>query len=353
MATTVENHTHSCQYSEDGSTWLDFSSYVESFTTHHGYQSDRGTCSINCYAYPSGLANNDYVVCYIDGVMVFNGRMARPALHGHSNSVVIECEGRGANLANPWGGEGTDPELDDLMNRVYESQTTRAIITNLCEAMAVEVNMHDILGDNETRGTILPVTVRVGQTPWSIIRGESGLDEIRGSWTAETKNGAITRRYVENAVSADFDAIEGDNIISCDRTPQGTESIVNRCIVYGFEYEGATFGGLGVGDYYQANSNIPDPPKSRTRVIRNSYVESDAEALAMATAWVDRHNFPYDETNIVLLGNTSIDIGQTVEITSTEWDHAGDLRFIADVSHRYGVGVGYETQVKAIRVTVA
>lgn len=352
MATTVESHTHSCQYSSDGSSWEDFSSYVESFTTHHGYQADRGTCSINCYVYPAGLAENDYVVCYIDGTMVFNGRMARPALHGHGNSVVIECEGRGAYLANPWGGEGTDPELDELFNRVYENQTTGAIITNLCEAMAVEVSMHDITDDGVTRGTIYPVTLRVGQTPWSLIRGESGLDEIQGYWTAETKNGAITRRAIANAVSADFGATEGDNIISCDRTPQGTESIINRCIVYGLEFEDLTIGGLGVGDYDQPNSNIPDPPKSRTKVIRNGYVETDAEALEMATGWVDRHNFPYDETNLVLLGDTSIDIGQTVEITSTEWDHAGDLRFVAEVSHRYGVGVGYETAVKAIRVTV-
>ena len=355
MATTVENHSHSCQYSSDGSTWIDFSNYVESFTTHHGYQADRGTCQINCYEYPSGLAENDYVVCYIDGTVVFNGRMARPALHYFGNSVVIECEGRGSYLANPWGGEGTDPELDVLFNRVYESQTTGAIITNICEAFAIEVSMHSITDDGVTRGTVYPVTLRVGQTGWSLIRGDTGLDEIRGYWTAEKKNGAIYRELIAYAGSPDFTATEGSNIISADRTPQGTESIINRCIYYGFEYEGATIGGIGVGDYSLSNSNIPDPPKSRTKVIRNNFVESDAEALAAAQNFVERHNFPYDEDNLTLLGDPDIDIGQTVRIDSAELDHDGTSasdRFVAEVSHRYGVGIGYETQVKAIRVEI-
>jgi hypothetical protein len=170
MATTVESHTHSAQYSSDGSSWSDFSSYVESFQTHHGWQADRGTADINCYEYPSGLAENDYVVLYIDGTVVFNGRMARPALHYFGNSVVIQCEGRGSYLANPWGGEGTDPELNVLFERVYESQTTGAIITNIAEAYSVESTMHSITDDGVTRGTVLPVILRVGQNGWSLIR---------------------------------------------------------------------------------------------------------------------------------------------------------------------------------------
>jgi hypothetical protein len=293
------------------------------------------------------------VVCYIDGTTVFNGKMARPALHYFGNSVVIECEGRGSYLANPWGGEGTDPELNELFERVYENQTTGAIITNVCEAFSVEVSMHDIVDDGVTRGTIYPITLRVGQDGWSLIRGENGLDEIRGYWTAETKNGAITRRLLAYAGSPDFTATEGDTIISSDRTPRGTESIVNRSIWYGFEYEGATIGGIGVGDYAEANANIPTPPTSRTKVIRNNFVESDAEALAAAQLYVGRHNFPYDETNLTLLGDPSIDIGQTVRIDSAELDHDGTSasdRLIAECSHRYGVGVGYETAIKCIRV---
>jgi hypothetical protein len=350
MTTTVESHTHSTQYSSDGSSWADFSSYVEHFETHGGYQADRQTVDIACYAYPSGLAENDYVVVYIDGVVVFNGRMARPALHGAGNSVVIQCEGRGSYLAKKWKGDGVDPELDALFNRVYENQTARAIITNLCEAASVETTMHDILGDNELRGTIYPVTLRTGETFWSLIRG---LDEIRGSWTAETKNGAITRRTIEYAASPDFTATEYDNIISIDRTPQGTESIENRCIYYGFEYEGASIGGIGVGDYSLANSNIDG---YNPRVFRNNFVESDAEALAAATNYVLRHNFPYDETTIVVLGDTSLDIGQTVRIDAPDTaDHDGTAasdRLVAECSHRYGVGVGYEVSLKCIRVEI-
>ncbi len=356
MTTTVESHTHSCQYSSDGSSWTDFSSYVEGFSTHHAISADRGTCSISCYDYPSGLAENDYVVCYIDGTIVFNGRMSRPALHYFGNSVVIECEGRGAYLANPWGGEGTDPELDALFNRVYESQTTGAIITNIGQAFSIEETMLSIVDDGVLRGTVYPITLRVGQTGWSIIRGEEGLDEIRGYWTAERKGGEVARRLIAYALSPNVSADEADNIISADRTPGGTETIVNRSIWYGFEYEGATIGGIGVGDYSQSNSNIPTPPTSRTRVIRNNFVEDDTEALAAATLWVDRHNFPYDEDNLVLLGDPSIDIGQTVRIDSTELDHDGTSaadRLIAECSHRYGVGVGYEVSIKCIRITVS
>lgn len=350
MTTLVESHSHSCQYSSDGTTWTDFSAYVESFSTHHAIDADRGTCQINCYVYPAGLTENDYVVVAINGQTVFNGRFARPGLHGPAASAVMECEGRGAYLAKNWKADGVDPEINALFEREYSSQTARAIITNLIEAAAVENTMHDILGDDELRGTIFPIILRPGQTFWSLIRGDEGLDEIRGCWTAETNNGAITRRYLAVAGSADFTAVEGDNIISCDRTPQGTESIFNRCIVYGFEYEGATIGGIGIGDYSQPNTNIVG---YNPKVIRTNLVESDAEALAMATAWVDRHNFPYDETNLVLLGNPAITLGQTVAITSTFWDHAGDARLVAAVSHAYGIDVGYETRVKAIRVSVS
>ena len=347
--TTAASHTHSCQRSEDdGATWIEFGDLVEGFSTHHGYQADRGTASINCADYPAGLAVNQLIVLYIDGDLVFNGRVARPALHYYGNSVVIECEDVMANLSFPWGGEGTDPELDALFNRVYTSQTDGAVITNLCEAMAVPVSLHDIQDSGWTLGTIYDVVLRVGQTALQLVRQ---IDEIACYWTASRNNGAITRRPIAVG-TADFTATEGVNIISADRTPQGTESIINRYIVYGFEYEGAAIGGIGVGDYSLTNSNIPTPPTSHTGTVRSNLVESDADALAAATRLVGLHNFPYDETNLTVLGDTGVTIGQTIQIDSAELDHAGDstsLRFAAEVSHRYGVGVGFETQIKCIR----
>ena len=178
MTTLVESHSHSCQYSSDGTTWTDFSAYVESFSTHHAIDADRGTCQINCYVYPAGLTENDYVVVAINGQTVFNGRFARPGLHGPAASAVMECEGRGAYLAKNWKADGVDPEINALFEREYSSQTARAIITNLIEAAAVENTMHDILGDDELRGTIFPIILRPGQTFWSLIRGDEGLDEL-------------------------------------------------------------------------------------------------------------------------------------------------------------------------------
>lgn len=348
MTTTVEQHTHSCQYSSNGASWGDFSNLVIGFVTHHAIDADRGTVEISCTEYPSGLAENDYLVCYIDGDLVFNGRVARPARGYYvETGTTIYGEDVAANLANPWGGEGTDPELDELFNRVYESQTDGAIITNLCEAMAIPISLHDIEDSGWTMGTIYPVTCRVGQTPWSIIRE---IDELAFYWTASRNNGAVTRRPL-SCGSADFSAEEGVNIISASRSPLGTESIKNRWIVYGFEYQGATIGGLGVGDYREDNDNIPDPPKSRTETKRSNFVEDDAKALAIATDGVQHTNFPYDETNLVLLGDTGITIGQTVEITSDELDHAGDNRLTHTIEHHYGVSVGYEVHIKAIRPT--
>lgn len=351
MTTTVESHTHSCQYSSDGTTWLDFSSYVEHFETHHAYQADRGTVDISCYAYPSGLAENDYVICYIDGVAVFDGRMARPALHGVGNSVVIQCEGRGAYLAKKWKGDGVDPELDVLFNRVYENEDDAEIIVNLCTTAGVELSKQLINSSGVTRGTIYPVTLRTGETYWSIIRGDQGLDEPPGYYTCELKTGILFRGPIALGSPA-YTPTEYDNIISVDRTPQGTESIENRCIYYGFGNETyPEFGGIGVGDYSEANSNIDG---YNPRIFHTNMVESDADALASATGYVLRHNFPYDETNIVVLGDTSLDLGQTVRIDAPDTaDHDGTSasdRFIAEISHRYGVGVGYEVAIKCIRV---
>jgi hypothetical protein len=93
--------------------------------------------------------------------------------------------------------------------------------------------------------------------------------------------------------------------------------------VYGLEYEGGTIGGLGVGDYSEANSNIPTPPTSRTKTVRSNLVEDDAKALAVATDGVQHTNFPTDETNLTVLGDTSLTIGQTWQIDAATLDHAG------------------------------
>ena len=255
-----------------------------------------------------------------------------------------------ANLSYPWGGEGTDPELDEMFNRVYESQAVSEIITNYCEALAVPISLHDIATSLWNPCQLVPVILRVGQAPITHIRE---WDSIEGTWTATRNNGAITRRPLAiDPFSVSFTATEGDNIISSERTPRGTDSIENRWIIDGFEWEGGKIGGVGVGDYQVDNANIPDPPKSRSRRLRSNFVQSDADALLFATAGVTRTNFPYDETHLTLLGDPNITIGQTGQIDSALLDHAGDsgsLRFVADVAHRYGAGVGFETQVTCIR----
>lgn len=353
MTTTLERHTHSCQWSSNGSTWTDFSGVVLGFTTSHAIDADRGTVEIRCAQYPSGLAANDYLICYINGDLVFNGHVARPARGYYvETDTTIFGEDISANLANPWGGEGTDPELDALFNRVYTAQDDGAIITNLCEAMAVPVSLHDIESSAWTLGTIYDVVLRVGQTPWSLIRE---IDSLAFYWTAGANNGAVTRRPLSvDPGDVAYTAEEAVNILSANRNPRGPESIINRCIVYGFEYEGGTVGGIGVGDYSVVNSDIPDPPKSRTTTIRSNLVEDDTKALAVATDYVAHHNFPYDETNLVVLGDTSLTIGQTWQIDAPSLDHAGDstsLRLVAQLSHVYGAGTGYEVSARLIRPT--
>jgi hypothetical protein len=213
MTTTVEQHTHSCQYSSDGSTWADFSSYVVGFTTHHAIDADRGTVEIRCTEYPSGLAENDYLICYIDGDLIFNGHVARPARGYYTEAdTTIYGEDISANLSYPWGGEGTDPELDADFNRVYSSQDDGAVIANFCEAMGVPVSLHDIESSGWTLGTIYDVVLRVGQNAWSLIRE---IDSLAFYWTAGTNNGAVTRRPLSvDPGDIAFTATEGTNIIS-------------------------------------------------------------------------------------------------------------------------------------------
>lgn len=352
--TTFAQHTFTAAYSHDAidtnTGFVDFSDKVISFTTHHGYMADCGTAEITCASYPAGFTENDHVVLTIDSVTVFNGRLARPA-RTYYDSWVFYCEDIGANMRFKWGGEGTDPELDALKNRVYTSQTDGAIITNVAEALAVPASLHSITDASKTLATIFDIVLRVGQDGWSLVRGDQGIDVIFGYWTATTNDGVLRRNPIAVAGSPDFTAVEGTNIIlsGSGRSPQGTESIINRYIVYGLEYESATIGGVGVGDYSLSNSNIPTPPTSHTAVIRNPLIEDDTQALATATLQVALHNFPYDETNLTLLGDTSITIGQTVGITSADLDHAGDRRFVAECSHRFGAGIGYETVIKCIR----
>jgi len=354
FSTPTPTHAATVQYNhstiDDGAGMTDVSDALVSFVTHHDIDADAGTCELTLSYYPSGIVVNDHFVITIDGDTVFNGRLARPAIEYYDHWTFY-LEDIGGNLRFFWGGEGTDPELDALFDRVYENTTDDAYIVNIFEALGGPVSLHSIPTTLNPLGTIYPLTHRVGQAGWTYIRGDSGIDIIYGMWTATTNDGVLRRGSLAVG-SADFTAVEGTNILlGSNRQPLGTESIINRYVVYGLEYEGATIGGVGVGDYSLSNSNIPTPPTSHTKIIRNNLIEDDATALACATLQVGLHNFPYDETNLVLLGDTSITIGQTVEITSTgedlSLDHNGDLRFVASCEHHYGAG--YEVHVKAIR----
>lgn len=360
MTTTVERHTRSVQYNhstiDDGAGMTDISNVVISFVTHHDIEAECGTCELTLASYPNGIVVNDHFVCYIDSDLVFNGRLARPAIQ-YYDQWVFYLEDIGANLRFLWGGEGSDPELDALFNRVYENVTDDEYIVNIFEALGGGVGggaLHSIPTTLNPLATLYPLTHRVGQSGWTHIRGDQGIDIIYGMWTATTNDGVLRRAPIAVAGGPDFGAQEGVNILlGSSRSPLGTESIINRYIVYGFEYEGATIGGVGVGDYAVANGNIPTPPTSHTATIRNNLIEDDVTALACATIQVGLHNFPEDNTNLILLGSTSITIGQTVQISSSGTplglDHNGDLRFVANCEHHYGAGVGYETHVKAIR----
>lgn len=353
MATTVETYTATVQYNhstiDDGAGMTDVSDALISFTTHHAIDAECGTCELNLAFYPSGIVVNDHFVLTIDSVTVFNGRLARPAVQ-YYDSWTFYLEDVGANLKFLWGGEGSDPELDALLNRVYENTTDDQYIVNIFEALGGPVSLHSIPTTLNPLATIYPLTHRVGQSGWTYIRGDQGIDIIFGMWTGTTNDGVLRRAPLAVALTQDFEAVEGTNILQgATRSPLGTESIKNRYIVYGLEYEGAAIGGVGVGDFALSNSNIPTPPTSHSETIRNNLIEDDPTALACATIQVGLHNFPYDETNTPLLGDTSITIGQTSAIDSTDLDHNSDLRFSAAVEHHFGVGVGYETHVKHIR----
>ncbi len=356
FASPTLTHTPVVQYNhstiDDGTGMTDITSALIGFTTHHDKDAECGTCELTLASYPSGIVVNDHFVITIDGTTRFNGRLARPAIQYYDHWTFY-LEDIGANLRFKWGGEGTDPELDALFDRVYTNTTDDAYIVNIFEALGGPVSLHSIPTTLNPLGVIYPLTHRVGQPGWTYIRGDSGIDVIYGMWTGTTNDGVL-RRGPLAVGTADFTATEGTNILlGSSRSPLGTESIINRYIVYGLEYEGATIGGVGVGDYSLPNSNIPTPPTSHTETIRNNLIEDDATALACATIQVGLHNFPYDETNLILLGDPSITIGQTAEINSTgaalSLDHNADLRFVASVEDHFGVDVGYETHVKAIR----
>lgn len=353
MTITIERHTHSCQYSSDGSTWVEFGQYVVGITTHHDDAADRGTVEIKCTVYPSGLAENNYLVCYVDGDTVFNGRVARPARNYYTEAdMTVYGEGRGAYLAKNWKADGVDPYIDAAFDRVYTNMEDGAIITNLAEAAGVEVSMHIIQSSGILRGTIYDVILKAGQAFWSLIRGDQGMDVIAGYITFEDVPGRIVRApYNVDPLTIADTAAEGTNILTATRTPRGTESIYNRAIVYGLEYEGATIGGIGVGDYSLPNSNIDG---YNPLVLRTNMVESDSDALASATQIVNHNNFPKDEANITVIGNTGANVGQTWQLNSATLDYANDsssLRWCAAVSHNYGSGVGFETALKFTRPT--
>lgn len=343
MAHTIRNLSGIVTIDVDGS---DETDKLVAVSTNNSTELDCGTATVHFSTVPSGADPEAPIVIYANSTPIFNGFIRRRSYPFYKNSVAFACTDIQENITRAWGGAGTDPELDALLNRWYENQTADAVKVNVMEAMAVGL-LHVVNGpDTWTLGTIEPVVLRVGQTPLQLIRS---LDELEGTWTAtQPIDGAIYNYPIALGTPA-ATYTEGSNIFDFDLDIFGADTIRNKCIVYGLQTPVLAIGGVGVGEYSVANADVPAPIDYQTTVFRTNLVEDDTTALDFATAYVGRHNFRHERGRLVIKGREDHLIGDTITVVSSRNNINGD-RFVTGITQEFNNNVGWKTTLTFIRV---
>lgn len=343
MAHTIRDMSGVITLAIDGS---DETSRLVAVSTSHSIFQDCGTAIIHLNADLAASENELPIALYANSELIFNGTTRRSTYPYYKDTFAFACTDVMQNTTRPWGGAGTDPELDALLNRVYTNQTADAVKVNLMECMAVDVSLHVVDAPSTwTLGTIEPVVLRVGQTSLQLIRS---LDELEGTWTATRGNGAIyNQRLVNTPASVTY--TEGVDIIDADLELYGADTIINKCIIYGLQIAILYVGGPGVGEYAIVNSDVPDPPKYQTRVFRTNFVEDNTTAVDFAQRYVENHNFFHENGTLTIVGDEARVVGETIHITSDRL-YFDDDRFVAGVQHEYNKSNGWITKLNWIRV---
>lgn len=343
MAHTIRDLSGVFNVVVDGS---DETSRITAISTSHSIDQDCGTAKVTFWPDSSGAWSDVPIAIYANATLIFNGTVRKPILGYYKEGYTYACTDVMQNITRPWGGAGTDPELDALFNRVYESQTADAVRVNLMECMAVDPTLHVVIAPSPwTLGTIEPVVLRVGQTSLQLIRQ---LDEIEGMVTFSRGNGAIYTIALANTTSA-ATYTQASNIYDLDMDLFGAETVTNKCVLYGLQSSVLAIGGPGVGEYAVTNIDVPDPPKYQTKVFRTNLVENDADALTFATGYVTRNNFIHERGKLVVKGNEARKVGETITINASRIYRNND-RFVASVNHEFNKNVGWITNLGWMRV---
>lgn len=341
MANTFTNLSGVIETVIDGN---DVSANVVGGNTSHGINQDCGTATVHIHGVSIASYIGKEINIYANSTLIFNGTVLKPSWSYYSGAKGLSCADIMRNITRPWGGSGTDPEIDAQFNRVYENQLASAVRINVCEAMAVPVSLHSIITDAWTLGTTEPVVLRVGQTALQLIRS---LDELEGHWTASRANGAIYNRRLEHDTPvATF--TEGSNILNLAGWRQAPDGIINKCIIYGLQTPTIAIGGPGVGEYAVTNVDIPDPPKYQPKVFRTNLVEADITAADFAERYVDNHNFRPENWELTIAGESTIQVGDTVTVNASTNELTSSDRFVAGTKREWG-NSGFLTKLSLIR----
>jgi hypothetical protein len=300
--------------------------------TSYGRSQGISTATVNCLG-GSGGAEGEDVEIYVSlngapASAIYKGRVEQYSWDFYPGVRTIECRGRLARLAMPWGAE---------IERVYAQSLGNGddavIIRNLIEAWGIPSSLHDIESSGWELGQINELVVRKGDKFLDLIQR---MDTIAGYATFDLHDGAIYRRAQDpfgSGGASEGTFTEGENILSVRRR-QDTSSIINHAIVEGFAYEG-----VEIKQEYKESSGILDAfagiagPTYRATTLKDDLIETETHALETATRLVRYGNTRADTLELTVLFEPTLSVGLTVTVDAPSVNAGGVRVVIEEIKH--------------------
>lgn len=291
-------------------------------------------CTITMPQLPSTAAERQEVIVYAgyngDLAQLFGGEYTGVAWSYFPGRIELSCRDRLALAQFAWSG---------TVDRVYISQDDAAVIRNLLEAMGLPSYVASIESSGWTLGNINPVTCKVGDIPFDIVRN---IDQVAGYRTFVRGNGSIYRRRVsgDTASTPVWTCQQGQDIISIKRR-RSIEGIKNQWKVTGYTYLN-----VPVQQTAQATSAyIPTPPQYVGDTLQSELIETDAKALAVAQRLVSDTNRRIESYELEVIGNPLIQPADTIGIIHSGVSNVNSMFLVDTVTHRV-TSRGYRTTIQ-------
>lgn len=319
-------------------------------TASFGVDQDAGAVTIRCGGSPPTLGDaNTELLVYWGGDLLFNGLLSEPEYQLWPQQTTIVGQDYMARLSKPWA------------NGYYEyiAQTAGDVETNLIEKSAINPALHVVVDSGRVIGSAgNPLRLRDGtpaaysgdpqggaaDVPLQIMRSLLELDLY---YVTSRSNGAI---YIDAIAT-------GSPVVSYStgfglrnlRVRKGRPSeIRNKYLVKGLEI-------LGIG--YQAEYSATSPYLASPFQyqagpgITNPMLESDADCLAVATAYVTFYNRLIPVVDFEVDGDVRIQPGVTLAFDASQAGLSGATNvFVQRVTHTVTSSGDYKITGTAIAI---